>query len=347
MLFGSGAGGNRTPAPLSESPKLLRLGRHPTPLANPARNPYTPYNLRLSRLSPITTGAKLLRLAGRHTLEQVPFYLLLDECDRQRTEERPASGIFGAGGLLIPTENVLPLERDIEALATDLFGQPLELKWNMDKAVVEKLRTGKTQGESRTRMFEIIAKHKGLAVVTLVYDVRGKNTTLSLADMRKYAFDACVQRLNNHVQQIRDSGPHFVLTDTPPEGPRFFYDAYADNYRNPALLPSGKKMRSGKDAGLVSSCIISDATHLIALQAADVSVGCVVAWARAELDQHLHADTAKEKDLRYGRQHMKEWLHVARTGPTGVKGYGLVVWPKDPETHLVRAIDAGLAAFGV
>lgn len=51
---------------------------------------------------------------------------------------------------------------------------------------------------------------------------------------------------------------------------------YDKAYRNANVLPSGKRLApSGKDCGFASALRISDATHCLALQAADAAVGCV------------------------------------------------------------------------
>ncbi len=268
----------------------------------------------------------------------MPFTFFLDDSDRQRGNEQPGGGIFGMGGVILPAATFCAFERDIEALAVETYGQPIELKWRMDKATATKLQEGKTQGGARARMFEIVAAHGGVSVVTLIYDVRGEQSAVGRDKMRSYAFDACVQRMNLHAQRAADRGPHLVVMDTPPDGPKLLHEVYRDLYRN----AYGSTARAAKDNGFASALCVSDATQSFGLQAADFAVGCVVSWAKAELDRHIRPEKLDEKDLRYGRQHMAQWLPVARKGPAGkIPGYGLVCWPREG-TFLVAATDEGL-----
>jgi hypothetical protein len=275
----------------------------------------------------------------------VPYTFLIDDSDRQRTAEHPGGGIFGMGGVILPTTELAPFERDIDDLVAESFTERVELKWNMPRSAVEKLRKGKTQSGVRERVFQIIAAHDARSVVTLIYDVRGENSAVGRDRMRRYAFEPCLQRLQNHVSVIRDDGPHSVVVDTPPDGPKQLHEVYSHMYRNAASLPSGKKIRSGRECGFASALHISDATQCLGLQAADLTVGCVVSWAKAELTA-LKDKNSDPKPLAYGRTHMAHWLPVARKGPNDtVLGYGLVVWPKEIN-HLTLAMKIGLAAIG-
>lgn len=246
------------------------------------------------------------------------------------------------GGIILPTSELCGLERDIEDLATRAYGGRIELKWHMPRASLARLTPGFTQSRVREQVFRIIAAHRGVSVVTLIYDVRGENSAVGRDRMRSYAFQPCLQRLQNHVHQLNDEGPHSVIIDTPPDGPKQLHAAYAVVYRTAPRLPSGKTIRSGKDSGFVSALHISDATHYLALQAADMSVGCVVSWAKAEVTS-LASKGQETRALTFGRTHMAQWLHIARKGPNGaVLGYGLVRWPREV-SQLTLATDSGLA----
>lgn len=271
----------------------------------------------------------------------MPFTLFLDDSDRARSADQPGSGIFGMGGVLVPSSEVCGLERDIDVLAIETFGAPSEIKWHMPKSSAPKLDA------LRKAMFATLVRHRCISIVALIYDVRGENSSVGRDRMRSYAFEACLQRAQIHVGRSKEAGPHVVIVDTPPDGPKRLHEKYTVAYRTANALPSGKLLAAaGKDSGFVSALLISDATRCLGLQAADTTVGCVVSWAKAELTS-LQSNDSNPKGLAFARQYMAQWLPLAAKGPNGeVLGYGLARWPR--EVNLLNlAIEKGLAVLGM
>lgn len=276
----------------------------------------------------------------------MPFTFFLDDSERMRapTESFFGEGVFGMGGVIVPGSELCALEADIARLAKKTFGERIELKWHLSRSARAKIQDSDGQDACRQAMFEILAAHGCESIVTLIYDVRKRNSSVGRDEMRAFAFEPCLQRFQNHIDASGDLGPHIVVIDTPPDGPRRLHGKYRDIYENGAILPSGKSIKSGKRCGFASALCISDATHCLALQAADICVGCVVSWIKAEMT-NLKKKDSDPTGLKYGREYVAQWLKVARKGPGGlVRGYGLVPWPRD-ENFMTVAMEVGLSAL--
>ncbi len=215
---------------------------------------------------------------------------------RQRRPSRNGMGpLVAIGGVKVPGEAVGELEDKLEALCTERgFPPRQEFKWSPGR---ELWMHDNLTLEARALFFEsaLALVRRSAGIAHAVIEDSNRRTATGVASPELDVTRLFLERVNNHLQRVGDTG--VVIVDRPGGG-----RAQENNFLAACL----ETLQSGTDYvkpdRIVLNVLSTSSKFIRVLQAADVVVGCALAFVAGEshfsprLFPHVKALLEADKD---------------------------------------------------